>query len=105
MPRQGSSRRVSRTGCRVYYAGWLSGQWDSSNSSVVFSLRTLNADDATPADWSSLLAAAQPQKITGAAWSTISSNLQAQLGTTAGGYVRLLDSEGVIPRPIGRERH
>ncbi len=37
----------------VYYAGWLSSQWDSS-SGVTFSLREAGTDDAEPIDWSSV---------------------------------------------------
>ena len=85
----------------VYYAGWLSGQWDSSNPAVTFSLTTLNADNTTSVDWSSVLASAQPQGVNAAAWSTISSNLQTQLGTSAGGYVQLLDNEASYLGTLG----
>ena len=39
--------------------------------------------------------------MTDAAWSTISSNLLSQLGTTAGGYVQLLDNEASYLGTLG----
>ena len=85
----------------VYYAGWLNGQWNSSSPQVSFALSTLNADNTTPADWSSLLASARSQSLTDAAWSTISSNLLSQLGSTSGGYVQLLDNEASYLGSLG----
>ena len=99
----GESERVP-----VYYVGWnnlasLSPQaclW-CTGTPVTFSLETLNADNTTPVDWSSLLASSQPQRVNTAAWSTISSNLLSQLGTTAGGYVQLLDNEASYLGQLG----
>ena len=92
----------------VYYVGWNSlaslapevSLW-STATPVKFSLTTLTADNTTAANWSSLLASAQPQNIPAAAWSTISTTLEAQLGATSGGYVQLLDNEASSLGSIG----
>ena len=66
----------------VYYVGWNDlaslaaglSLW-SPGTPVTFSLTTLTADTTTAANWSSLLASAEPPNVSSAAWSTISSNL------------------------------
>jgi YD repeat-containing protein len=77
----------------VYYAGWLENQWDFSDPTVTFSLLVIQANDTTPVNWAGLQSSLQPPGFTSAAWTTVYSNLQSQLGTTAGGYVQLLDNE------------
>ena len=98
----------------VYYVGWNSfpagmlegvtvepiSTWTPA-APVDFSLTTISANDTTSANWSSLLAASQPPSINAAAWSTISANLQAQLGSTSGSYVQLLDNEAAYLGTLG----
>ncbi len=51
----GESERIP-----VYYAGWLTGQWDFTHPTLNFTLNILKADDPTAVDWSSLKNALQP---------------------------------------------
>ena len=82
----GESRRVP-----IDYAGWDSSQWDFNRPYLTFSLATIKADDTTPVDWASKEASMQPPGIPAAAWHVMYSAILPQLGTTSGGYVRLLD--------------
>ncbi len=75
----------------VYYAGWLQSQW--GQGPLTFTLQVVEPGDPTPINWASLQSSLQPPSINNAAWSTIFGNLQSQMGSTAGGYVRLLDDQ------------
>ena len=92
----GESERVP-----VYYAGWLTAQWDFNQSTLNFSLQVLQANDTTPVDWSSMSSALQPPSISNLAWGSIFGGLQSQLGATAGGYVSLLDNQATYLGQLG----
>ncbi len=47
----------------VYYAGWLSPQWDFTRPLIYFTLTTFSADDTATIDWSSLEDSLQPPAI------------------------------------------
>jgi YD repeat-containing protein len=91
----GESERVP-----VYYVGWndvpqyaLQFVPFGPTTPVKFSVTTLTADNTTPADWSSLLGSSLPSSVT--------SNLESQLGPTSGGYVQLLDNEASYLGTLG----
>jgi RHS repeat-associated protein len=84
----GESERIP-----VYYAGWLSSQWDFSSRSLNFSLEALQTTDTTPIDWAAQQSAFQPTGISTTAWNAIYGSLLTQLGNTAGGYVQMLDNQ------------
>ena len=90
----GESERIP-----VYYSGWLLNEWQGGQ--LNFTLQAIQPNDTTPVNWSSLQASLQPPGISSTAWSTIFSNLQAQMGTTAGGYVQLLDNEESYLNQLG----
>ena len=99
----GESERIP-----VYYVGWYGLPTlvplvavFGPTTPVKFSLTTLTADNTTAANWSSLLAASEPSALSAAGWSTISANLQSQLGTKSGGYVQLLDNEASYLGTLG----
>ena len=85
----------------VYYAGWLSGQWDFQNPEVTFTLSAVQANDTTPVNYASMLSSLKPASISTAAWSIMSASLSSQLGTTEGGYVQLLDNEAAYLGSLG----
>jgi hypothetical protein len=74
----------------VYYAGWQQ-PWDFSYPPIEFSLGALTADDTTAADWPSLKDSMRPDTIPADAWDPIWANFTARVGSTWGGYVRMLD--------------
>lgn len=76
----------------VYYGGWLSSQWDFSQATLSFSLTAIQANDATPVNWASDAAATQPPAFSTPVWNILYAAVAAQMGTTAGGYVQLLDN-------------
>ena len=90
----GESARVP-----VYYGGWVQSQWFSNP--ITFSLTALQANDTTAVNWSTTLAGLQPASIGTAAWSAISANLVAKLGSTAGGYVQMLDGAATYLGRLG----
>ncbi len=92
----GESERIP-----VYYAGWLQSQWNFNDPTINFSLSAVQPTDTTAVNWSSTLAGLQPATIGTAAWSAISSNLLAKLGTTAGSYVQMLDNSATYLGRLG----
>ena len=94
----GESERIP-----VYYAGWITSQWDFSNSEVTFTLGAIQSNDTTPVNWSSMQSTLQPPGISSAAWNVMYSNLSSQLGDTAGGYVQLLDNEAAYLGSLGED--
>ncbi len=92
----GESETVS-----VYYAGWLSSQWDSSAGQPIFSVGVATAEDATAIDWAGIQSSLQSDGISAAAWNAIYPNLAAQLGSTYGTYVQKLDADAQYLAGIG----
>ena len=78
----------------VYYAGWVSSQWNFSNPAINFNLGALTADNTTPVDWNSLETTSQPTNVDPTAWSAIFAKLEAATGPTYGDYVQRLDDRG-----------
>jgi RHS repeat-associated protein len=85
----------------VYYAG-MQQPW-STESQFHFDLRVFSTTDTDSVDWSSLQSSLQPAGISNAAWSAIYGNLTAQLGSTWGGYVQLLDNEAAYLGGLGED--
>jgi hypothetical protein len=71
----------------VYYAGWLTGQWDFSRPPIIFNLGALDAQNSQPVDWTSLKDSLRPPSLSQAIWNALYPNLTAQLGATWGSYV------------------
>jgi RHS repeat-associated protein len=76
----------------VYYAGWLTGQWDFTHSTLNFTLSVIKADSTTAVNWASLQNSLQPAGLSASAWNVMYQGLLPQLGTTSGGYVQMLDN-------------
>jgi len=91
----GESMRVP-----VYYSGWQL-PWDNTFTPIEFSLSSIQADDATAVNWASRESSLQPAGIPGVAWHTLYSGIAAQLGSTAGGYVQLLDAQAAYLGRLG----
>src|SRR5262249_30429854 len=85
----------------VYYAGWLTDQWDSSRPPIIFSLGVLKADDPTPIDWAALQDGLQPPSIAADAWDAIYPNLTTQMGNTWGSYLAQIDTDATYLAQIG----
>ena len=84
----------------VYYAGMQ--EPFSFDKVLNFDLRVYTQDDSTPVTWSALQASLQPPGISNQAWSAIYSGLTAQMGSTWGGYVKLLDNEASYLGRLGQ---
>ncbi len=85
----------------VYYAGWLTGQWDFSRPPINFVLGALQVGDTTPIDWTSLEQSTQPSDISPGAWGAIFANIEAETGSTFGDYVQRLDAEASYLGTLG----
>ncbi len=83
----------------VYYAGWVSSEWDGSP--VTFSLSDTSVDDSDPIKWDSMAPIVRPGSINVAAWNLITPILTNQLGSTWGQYVHVLDSDAEYLAGIG----
>ncbi len=92
----GESERIP-----VYYAGWLSSQWDFASPQLSFSIQALQADNATAENWPGMQASLQPPGINNTAWNAIFSGLENQLSTTIGGYVQMLDNQASYLSRLG----
>ncbi len=88
----------------VYYAGMLE-PWVNfyGPKQFEFDIRIFDTTDNDPANWASIQSALQPAGISNAAWAAVYGNLTAQLGTTWGGYVQLLDSEASYLGQLGED--
>ena len=84
----------------VYYAG-MEQPWNFNEPQFHFDIRSFEASDTDAVDWTALQSSLEPTGIPAGPWSTIFGNLQAQLGTTDGGYVQLLDSEAAYLGQLG----
>ncbi|WP_367871727.1 hypothetical protein [Luteolibacter sp. Populi] len=91
----GESRTVP-----VYYVGWRSDQWGGGRYD--FHVNPTHADSSAPVDYSTLEAATKPAAVPAEAWHIVYANLLSQLGTTAGGYVRLLDQNAAYLGQLGK---
>ncbi|HEY4233761.1 MAG TPA: RHS repeat-associated core domain-containing protein, partial [Lacipirellulaceae bacterium] len=87
----------------VYYAGWLTGQWDFSRPPIDFSLGVLDNTNTQAIDWTSLKSSLQPSTISDTAWNAIYPNLTAQLGSTWGQYVSRLDADAQYLGGLGED--
>jgi YD repeat-containing protein len=85
----------------VYYAGWLSSQWDFTRPPITFSVGVLQADNATPIDWASIKDSLRPPAISAAAWEPIFTNLVAQTGNTWGSFLTHLDANAGYLAQVG----
>ena len=85
----------------VYYAGWLSSQWDPLGPLPRATLGAVTAMDPTPIDWAGMKSEFQPADIPNAAWDALYPNLTAQLGTAYGDYVQKLDADAQYLGTVG----
>ncbi len=92
----GESERIP-----VYYAGWLSSQWDFASPQLSFSIQALQADNTAAENWAGMQASLQPPGINNTAWNAIFSGLENQLGTTIGGYVQMIDNQAAYLGRLG----
>ena len=101
----GESGRIA-----IYYAGWKQNTtiygtalygWDSSRHPMTFSLNTLATDNTLPIDWTALGQQVRPPGMTDAAWSTVLTNLENQIGSTWGDYVATLDNNATSLSQLG----
>jgi RHS repeat-associated protein len=86
----------------VYYAGWEK-PWDMSYPPFNFNLGVLKADDSSTADWASLKDSMRPITISTQAWDALWAKFAAQVGTTWGGYVRMLDDNAAYLGRLGQK--
>ena len=93
----GESMRVP-----VYYAGWLTSQWDFSRPPINFSLGVLNVDNTQPIDWPSLKSTLKPATLNTATWDAIFPNVTSELGDTWGEYVQNLNNSAQYLASVGQ---
>jgi len=86
----------------VYYAGWLPSKW-TGGPALDFSLKVIRETDTTSMDWLSLETSLKPPGMPAASWSAMYLSLRARLGTTSGGFVRLLNSQASYLSGIGQK--
>ena len=84
----------------VYWAGWQQ-PWSASN--FEFRLGSLSADDTTPVDWNTLKPEMRPDTISEEAWEAIWSNFVAEVGTTWGDYLTMLDENAAYLGRLGQQ--
>ncbi|MDB5388504.1 MAG: repeat protein, partial [Planctomycetaceae bacterium] len=86
----------------VYYAGWLTSQWDFSRPPIYFNLGSLTNVSTDVVDWPSLKESLQPATVSDQAWDGIYANLVAQLGTTWGSVIQHLDEVAAYLGSLGQ---
>jgi len=84
----------------VYYAG-LQQPFIELDGIVEFQLLSRRAEETTPIDWDEFLGSAKPSWITDEAWALTIANLQAEMGTTWGDYVRRLSQSATYLSQLG----
>jgi len=85
----------------VYYAGWQQ-PWDFAYPPMNWNLGVLQADDTNAVDWATLKTSMQPASIGSDAWDVIWASFVAQVGTTWGDYVGMLDNNAVYLGRLGQ---
>ncbi len=86
----------------IYWAGWQK-PWDFSYPAFDFDLGYLAVDDTTPVDWDTLKPQMQPDTISEEAWDPIWENFVAQVGTTWGDYLSMLDENAAYLGRLGQQ--
>ncbi|MFO0880614.1 MAG: RHS repeat-associated core domain-containing protein [Gemmataceae bacterium] len=71
----------------VYYIGV---EPDVPSTLLELEIAVTNTDDPTPISWESMQQSLRPTWISAEAWSAVYANLQLQIGTTWGDYVRMI---------------
>jgi len=84
----------------IYYAGWQQ-PWDFSYSLIDFSLGILTASDSGRIDWGAFKDSMRPSGLTSEQWETVFNNLVAQVGSTWGDYVKMLDDNAFYLHQLG----
>jgi RHS repeat-associated protein len=87
----------------VYYAGWLTGQWDFSRPPIYFNLGSLTTDSSATVDGAALKQNLQPSSISDSAWAGIYPNLVSQLGNTWGNVIQHLDQDASYLGSLGEQ--
>ncbi|MFO0799724.1 MAG: LamG-like jellyroll fold domain-containing protein [Gemmataceae bacterium] len=84
----------------VYYAG-LQQPWDFGRNQVPLELSIVGAADSVAVDWASLKDALRPAWVSAEAWEPVFAAVVARAGSTAGGYVRMLDDNAAALGRLG----
>ncbi|MCY2954337.1 MAG: DUF6531 domain-containing protein [Planctomycetota bacterium] len=84
----------------IYWAGWQQ-PWDMSYPVINFNLATVQADSTEPIDWSKLKDSMRPASFSTQAWDAIFDNFTAQVGSTWGDYVSMLDDNASYLGKLG----
>ncbi|MFI5453930.1 MAG: Ig-like domain-containing protein [Isosphaerales bacterium] len=85
----------------VYYAGWLTGQWDFSRPPIDFTLGVLDNTSTQTTNWASLQNSLKPATVSQTAWNALYPNLTGELGPTWGSYVQRLDTDAQYLAGLG----
>ena len=87
----------------IYYAGWQQ-PWDiPAYPNFDPEVGVEDTTDTTPIPWSTLQADFQPPEISTAAWNAMFPNLEAQVGSTWGGFVQRLDNDASYLGHLGEK--
>jgi RHS repeat-associated protein len=84
----------------VYYAGWQQ-PWNFSYPPIEWQLGVIKADDTTAVNWADFKANMKPASINPEAWDALWANFVPQVGSTWGGYVRMLDDNAAYLGRLG----
>jgi RHS repeat-associated protein len=84
----------------IYYAG-LQQPWDFSDNQVEFEVRVHDAGSTEAIDWAGLKESLRPASVPTDAWDAIFANLTADVGTTWGDYVGMLNRNAVYLSRVG----
>jgi YD repeat-containing protein len=82
----------------VYWLGWKG----ETVSRFDFLLSVVTADDPRPIDWAALREETRPTTMTDQAWDTLWLNMEANVGTTWGDYVTMLDENASYLAELGQ---
>lgn len=87
--------------CRVpvYYVGWRR-PWDFAYPPIVFSTGIHRIENSESIDWDAFTAAHRPNGLSISSWTNLAATLQARIGQTWGGYVRLLGRMAELAGPV-----
>ncbi len=84
----------------IYYEGWQQ-PWDGSYPDFNPQVGVEAATDTIPIPWSTLVSSLQPANLNSTAWNSIVPNLEAQIGSTWGDFVRRLDDDALYLGQLG----
>ncbi|MBX7105905.1 MAG: hypothetical protein K1X57_17610 [Gemmataceae bacterium] len=85
----------------VYYAG-MQTPWDFNDRVFEFAIRVTSAASTEPIDWPQVGLELRPDWISTEAWPAVQANLQAQIGTNWGQYLRMLSDNAQYLSRLGQ---